>query len=120
MKLSERFDNANDIFSRIGFLIQENSEAIEKLNIREDSKFIVAPDFCQNGGLFFLDKMGWNIVHPEDISTDKINIFMKSGAEYLLLATNVKQILEVGEAMGKLIFEGDGIRIYRLTHTKKN
>ena len=120
MKLSDRYAKGNDDFSRTGFLIQENSRAIEKLEIPDDSKFIVAPDLCQNGGLFFLDKMGWNIEHPENISISKINFYRDLGAEYLLLATNEKQIINIGKATGDLIFKGKGISIFRINNTTDN
>ena len=120
MKLSDRYAKGNDDFSRISFLIQENSTAIEKLEIPDDSKFIVAPDLCQNGGLFFLDKMGWNIKHPENISISKINYYRDLGAEYLLLATNEKQIINIGKATGDLIFKGKGISIFRINNITEN
>jgi len=119
-QINDRYLNGNDDYSRIGFLIKDNLEGIEKLKISADSKFIIAPDLCQNGGLFYLDKMGWNIENPGDISVSKVNHYSDQGAEYLLLATLEEQILDIGYATGDLIFEGKGISIFRISNTTVN
>ncbi len=114
MKLSNRFITEYDDFSRISFLIDENINEINKLGIEDDSKFIVAPDLCQNGGLFVLDKMGWNIQSTDSITVDIINTYKIKGADYLLLATNDEDALSNGNKSGKLIFGKNEIYIFKL------
>ena len=120
MKLSDRYTHGYDDFSRIGFLIEENANGIKYLNIPEDAMFIVAPDYCPNGGLLFLDRMGWNIGPVEKITSGRIQHYNKLGATYLLLATDEEEVLAVGDATGELIFDGKGLRIFQLNATPAN
>lgn len=120
MKLNGRYNSTKDDFSEISNLIHKNLESIEKLNISKYSKFIVAPDLCQNGGLFFLDRMGWNIQKKEDITVDKINYYMELGANYLLLKTDDYEYFKIDEISNELIFKGKEIEIYKLTNTTDN
>lgn len=115
MKMEERFENSRNEFSKIGFLIRENLNEIKKIDIPDDAKFIIAPDLNQNGGLLFLDKMGWNIPYTKDISNKKIDFYKALGAEYLLLATNETTAMNTANSSGKMIFEGDGIKIFLLS-----
>ena len=120
MKLSDRYENINDIHSKTSFLIDKNSKAIEKLNIPHRAKFIVAPDLCQNGGLFFLNRMGWNIKEEKDIVIDKINHYQDLGADYLLLISDEHAFLQTNNITGELILKGKGIEIYKLKNTTDN
>ncbi|HQQ13045.1 MAG TPA: hypothetical protein PK855_07775, partial [Bacteroidales bacterium] len=114
MKLTDRNEIASDMFTKIGFLIQENEKGIEKLNLPLDAKFVVAPDLTPNGGLFFLNRMGWNIEKAEDITFAKIKSFKDLGADFLLIDdSSISQTADL-EAFGKLIFKGKGIEIYSL------
>ncbi|NQY74928.1 MAG: hypothetical protein HRT90_09235 [Candidatus Margulisbacteria bacterium] len=121
-KLSKRFSVVSDDYSRMSFLIEDNQDEIMELNISDNSKFIVAPDLCQNGGLFSIDKMGWNIEKQKDISTSKINHYKYQGAEYLILTSTDQELLDIGNTTGKIILEGKGINIFKLNtanNTKK-
>lgn len=112
-KLSDRY-NVNEKISPISYLIQENLLAIKNLNIPDNSKYIVGPDYSQNGGLLLLDKMGWNIESSKDITEFTINSYKSLGAQYLLLASSENDILAVGKATGTVIFEAKGISIFKL------
>ena len=117
MKLGERYKKKEDAFTNTSFLIYENLEVIKTLNIPVNAKFIVAPDLCQNGGLFYLNRMGWNIEKQKDITINKINYYKKEGADYLLLASNNPQLLSIGNMCGKLILKGKGITVFKLKNT---
>jgi len=120
MKLQNRYEIINDDFSRTSQLIHENIKNIEKWNFPEHSKFIIAPDLCQNGGLFFLDRIGWNIEKKEDITVDKINHYKDLGADYLLLVSDEYAFLSINEISSELTFKGKGIEIYKLKNTTGN
>ena len=120
MKLQNRYEKINDDFSKTSQLIHENIELIEKFNFPKHSKFIVAPDLCQNGGLFFLNRMGWNIEEEKDIVIDKINHYKDLGADYLLLVSDEHEILLTNDITGELILKGKGIEIYKLKNTTDN
>lgn len=114
MKLHDRHRSIEDDFSKISELIHRNKSNIEKLNIPKDSKFIVAPDLCQNGGLFFLNRMGWNIEKKAQITMDTINALRDLGADYLLFMNDDSISLPMDQISGKLIFKDNGIEIYEL------
>ncbi len=120
MKLHSRYENTDDDFSKISQLIHENKEAIEKLNFPQQSKFIIAPDPCPNGGLFFLDRMGWNIGKKEDITVGKIDYYRDLGADYLLLVSDDSEFLSIDEISSELTFKGKGIEIHKLKNTTDN
>ena len=113
-KLNKRLIFKKDIYSQTGLLINENIKNIQNLNISPLAKFIIAPDLCQNGGLFYLNKSGWNIEKTEQITLKKIKKYKNKGAEYLLLASTENSILQIGEKSGKLIFKNNEISIYKL------
>ncbi|MDC0297364.1 hypothetical protein OAK92_02195, partial [Crocinitomicaceae bacterium] len=61
-----------NIYSRTALLIDENKMAIDGLNIPKNAKVILAPEPSQNGGLFYLDRMGWTISSIKEVSSTKI------------------------------------------------
>ncbi|MDA3954180.1 MAG: glycosyltransferase family 39 protein [Bacteroidales bacterium] len=113
-KLTKRFNNGIDNYSRTGLLIQANTTDINNLNIDPNAKFIVAPDLCQNGGLFFLDKKGWNLEKSDHITVENINKYKNLGANYLLLATEDPEIISIGDSLGTIILKGNNISIFDL------
>jgi hypothetical protein len=101
--LDKRYQNGNDFYSKIGFLIQKNKSGIEKLKIPANAKFIVAPDLTKNGAFLFLNRMGWKFEKTEDLNEQNISTLKGLGATYLLLANNDKQAVEICNTSGKLI-----------------
>lgn len=114
MKLENRYQVVLDDFTKISLLIDENKEMIENFNFPIDSKFIIGPDLCQNGGLFYLNRMGWNILKEEEITIDKINHYKDLGADYLLLISDEHKFLPTNQIDGELTLKGKGIEIYKL------
>ncbi len=113
VRVHKRFGAGVDIYSKAGLVINDNKEVINSLMLPSDSKFIVAPDYCQNGGLFFLDKKGWNL-KPNEINIEKINTLKDKGANYLLLVTEDPEILAKGDSTGTQIFRGKELSIFEL------
>ena len=113
-KLKMRYDNAMDDYSRTGLIIQANKPDLDSLCISQDARVIVAPDLTQNGGLLMLDRMGWNIERPEQISIEKIESLIKQGAEYLFLVSKDEEVIEKGNETGNLIYKDVRISIFEL------
>lgn len=113
-KIEKRQVYKIDNYSRAGLLINENDESIKNLNLDSKAKFIVAPDLCQNGGLFFLDRSGWNIEKSEQITLEKIKEYKIQGADYLLLVSSDESILALGEQLGELILKENELNIFKL------
>lgn len=114
MKLSQRYHPIADKFSKTSIIIQNNKHKIQALNIPADAKFVVAPDPCQNSGLFFLDRMGWTLDSLSDVTSDIINFYSKNGATYLLLATNDSLCLSVGAECGDPILIENEFSVFSL------
>lgn len=114
MKLHNRFEQPVDDFSKMGLLVEANLEEIKKLNFPGHSTFIIAPDLSQNGGLFFLDRMGWNIERTEDVTVGKINQLRESGADYIVLLSDDAALLPLDKISAELAFRGNGIEIHKL------
>ena len=114
--LGSRYKKTNDKYAQASVLIQKNMGLIQNLNLPKNSKFIIAPDLCQNGGLYFLDRMGWNIAKEEDLVIEKINDYKNIGADYLLINSNKHNFLNKDNIDDQLILAGDGIEIYKLSN----
>ena len=113
-KLRSRYDSAMDDYSRTGLVIQANKPGLDSLGIQVNAKVIVAPDLTQNGGLLMLNRMGWNIERPEQISIERIESLVEEGAEYLVLVTEDSLVLEKGYQTGQLVYTDKGISIFDL------
>ena len=94
--------------------IDENKLQIDALNIPKNSKFIVAPDLSQNGGLFYLNRMGWTIDSREGITKKTIKALKMKGAKYLLLSNQEPAILKSMNNEGKIILKNEDVVIYQL------
>ncbi|MPM05240.1 hypothetical protein SDC9_51528 [bioreactor metagenome] len=114
MKLSQRYNAKPDQYSITSFRIQQNKREIDKLNIPADAKILVAPDPCQNGGLFFLNRMGWTLDSLSDVTADTIQFYKNKGADYVLLATSDSACLSAGSASGEQVLIGKDIGVFQL------
>ena len=113
-KLEDRYLIEMNIYSQTGLLIDENRNAINKLNIPKDAKIILAPEPSQNGGLFYIDRMGWTISSIEEISTKKIKELKQKGAEYLILTEQNNLTINKIEHEGKIILRNNDLMVFHL------
>lgn len=112
-QLERRYNLPISQMSKTSLLIKHHLFEINKLNITENSKFIIAPEISQNGGLFFLDKEGWVINEIKNITVENISKFKKKGANFLLL-NDVYNSID-GNEFGETIYKkSDGIKIIKL------
>ena len=114
IKLEKRYEAGYDRFSRIAFIIQNEMPSIEKLEIPQDAKVIVAPDLSVNGGLFALNRMGWEIDKTDQVTSELIEEYRSLGAEYLFLASNDENALRISRGSGELIFKGKELSVFKL------
>ena len=112
-KLKQRFIKELDLYSHTGLVIEKNLTSIESLNIETEAQIIVAPDYCPNGGLLFMDRQGWNL-KPDQLTIENIVYLKNKGADYLFLASKDSTFLSVGDSIGIKIFSKDGLNIYQL------
>jgi hypothetical protein len=109
-QLEARFQLPPDKLSLTAIKIQEKLKKIEALNIPDKAKFIIAPEYSQNGSLLLLDKEGWCFENTSDLSNEKILEFKNKGAQYILTYTANSEL----KASGNIIFSEDGLIIYKM------
>ena len=112
LQLTRRYNLQPDDVSLTSLQIESKIKEINKLNIPNKARFIVAPGPTQNGGLFFLNKEGWNIDKIENIKLDTILSLKNQGASFFLINDQKQQINS--DDFGVLIYEVDGIKIIKL------
>lgn len=110
-KINQRYLNSNDIFSSIGFKLTDTRDYLDSLEVSKQAKFIILTDQTPNGGLYFINRQGWNVKDTSQTSLNAISSYINQGADYLLLTDN--QFINK-RFKGSLIGEKDGIRIYDL------
>ena len=113
-KLDERYLQEMNIYSRTALLIDENKMAIDGLNIPKDAKVILAPEPSQNGGLFYLDRMGWTISSIKEVSSTKIRSLKQKGAEYLILTEQNNLTINKIKHEGKIILRNNDLMVFHL------
>lgn len=114
IKLERRFDTSQDIQSATGLLIEQNKRKIDALKIDSSAKFIVAPDLSPNGGLFYLNRMGWTIQDTSEIRKKVLLDYIHLGAQYLFLATENPEKIAIGKDLGEIILQDKGFALFKL------
>ncbi len=87
-KLNLRYENKDDKFSKIGIVLSDAKKQIDSIGIPQNSKFIIYTDKTPNGGLYFINRPGWNIQDTTYANRKNIDKFIKLGADYLLCTEN--------------------------------
>ena len=113
-KITERYQYPMDEYSQTGLLIDQNKLAIDNLNIPKNAKVILAPEPSQNGGLFYLNRMGWTIPSLKEITQEKLIDLKLKGANYFVLVSKDIQTLEKLKIEGELILESNDLSVFRL------
>ena len=88
-KLEDRYSNNQDEFSEIGIILSNIRVQMDSLGISQNAKIIVFTDKTPNGGLYFLNRKGWNIKDTTKANIKKIRKYKNLGAEYLVNTTNM-------------------------------
>ncbi len=89
VKLDDRYDNKLDKFDEIGMVLSNARVSIDSLGISQKAKIIVFTDQTPNGGLYFLNRKGWNITDTTESNIKKIDEYKNLGANYLINTTNL-------------------------------
>ena len=113
-KLTERRENQMNSYSKMGLLIFRHKEEIRRLNIPKNAKIILTPETSQNGGLLYLNRMGWTIPSLKDITHEKLIELKLKGANYLLLVSKDIQTQEKLKTEGELILECNDLYVFKL------
>ncbi len=111
MKLQERYDGRPDEFSKIGFLLSDISQKTDSIGIAKNSTFIIFTDQTPNGGLYFINRSGWNIPDNSENSLKKLERCIQLGADYLLCTENSNILFENNY---EKVFKNDKITIFKI------
>lgn len=106
-KLEVRYSDKDDKFAEIGLTLSKTEQSIDSLGIDKNAKFIVFADKTPNGGLYFLNRKGWNIRDTTEAYINKINDYKYLGAEYLVNTTNINFNFPI-------IWTNSQLRIYKI------
>ena len=112
-KLQQRFEAPLDRFSKAGLTIERNLAQIDSLGIPRDAKLVVAPDNTPNGGLYFLNRMGWSIYSNEDL-LEKVSQYKARGAEYLVLLSDSYREDLINQLKLKLVWSNEDLSVYEI------
>ena len=110
-KLAERYSKPETLYSQIGTQLAGTRSVIDSLGISANAKIVILADKTPCGGLYFLNRQGWNIADTTDFSKNKLASCLENGADYAVI-TDRKYVSFLHK--GVQISEKDGIIIYKL------
>jgi 4-amino-4-deoxy-L-arabinose transferase-like glycosyltransferase len=88
-KLEERYSITNNEFAEIGVVLSDTRNSLDSLGISKHAKVIVFTDKTPNGGLYFLNRKGWNVSDTTAAGINKISDYKNLGAEFLVNTTRI-------------------------------
>jgi 4-amino-4-deoxy-L-arabinose transferase-like glycosyltransferase len=110
-KLIQRFNNSPDLYSSIGYKLAGARNYLDSLGISENAKFIIITDQTPNGGLYTINRPGWNLRDTSEASLTTLRNYILQGADYILITDKKYTIIGY---LGIKIGEYKGIQIYKL------
>lgn len=88
-KLSQRYQDKNVKFAMIGQKMSGMQHYLDSTGMPVGAKVIIVTDTTPNGGLYFINRSGWNISDTSETGAKKFASYIKQGAEYVLFTGNV-------------------------------
>jgi hypothetical protein len=119
-RIIQRYEDRNDIFASIGQKLEGGNAIFAKAGIDPHCKVIVFPDLTPNGGLYFINRSGWNVRDTSATSMDYIRKYIHEGADYILCTD--KQVLKnpvISEFLGKQIIETGNFVLFKTISPEK-
>ncbi len=97
------------MFASVGFKLAETKEYLDSIGIPENAKFIIITDKAPNGGLYFINRPGWNIPDTSESSLSKLKSCINS-ADYILYTDKISPTFDYGTFVG----ENNGIVLHKV------
>lgn len=110
-KLDDRYHLGMTTYSQTGLLLDEHREAFEQLDIPKNAKIILAPEPSQNGGLYYLNRMGWTISSIENVTQKNLIELKQKGADYLILTSSDNKAFLNAKTEGKVILKNKELSV---------
>jgi len=114
VNLTKRYEIADDVYANIGVKLSKTRQYLDSLGVSKNAKIIIISDNTANGGLYFINRPGWNVSDTTEESLKAVNNHIKDGADYILFTD--KKYLYKG-FIGIKIGEENGILIYKLENS---
>lgn len=108
--LIQRYKVKDDVYANIGSELAKTRHYLDSLGVSEKAKIIILADQTPNGGLYFINRPGWNIRDTTENSLSELKNSIKKGADYIIF-TDKKYIYKgftgtkTGEENGRLIYK---------------
>jgi hypothetical protein len=113
IKMNERFDiKRSDLFADIGKKLRNTRTVLAKNKIPKSAKFIICNDKSPNGGLYFINRKGWNVSDTSVQSLNLLNHFLSKNEAKYIIYTDKKLVNK--KLVSKFICVENGNYIYRL------
>lgn len=113
-RLVERYtDTASDMYAVIGHQLSGTRQYLDSIGIPGKAKFIVVTDQSPNGGLYFLNRPGWNVIDTTQAGRTAIRNYIGQGADYILFTD--KKYVDMIDAKVVRAGEDRGILIYSIS-----
>ena len=108
------FDN-NDLFAGIRFALKDTQSALEGLNISKDATFIILGDYTPNGGLYMINRKGWNVKDTSEESQNWLRQFVQDGADYIIKNNTTEEIKQLSLSQyAKPIYHSKSFSLYKI------
>jgi hypothetical protein len=112
--LIQRYEKREDMYASIGDQLSTTRHYLDAIGVSKNAKIIIISDNTANGGLYFINRPGWNVSDTTEESLKAVNNHIKDGADYILFTD--KKYLYKG-FIGIKIGEENGILIYKLKNS---
>ena len=97
-------------YSNTGDVLSGTRQFIDSAGIPENAKFIIDTDPAPNGGLYYINRQGWNVSDTSLTGNAEINRYISKGADYILFKdkkyiSNSFNGIKIGEKNGVTVFK---------------
>jgi len=117
-KLSQRYETENDLFSVIGNKLEGTKDYLDEIGVDKDKKVVLVTDLTPNGGLYFIDRCGWNLRDTSELSVQYLRNYIRQGADYILLTDrNYLNSKDLYNNLGRKAGEKNNILVFRTRHS---
>ena len=109
-KLIQRYANANDIYSSIGFKLTGMRVYLDSLEVPQNAKFVILTDQTMNGGLYFINRPGWVVKDESEVSLKVIEKYINQDLDFMIVTDSITlnpkfKCKKIGEKNGNLIYK---------------
>lgn len=111
-KMIQRYSVTDDFYDVIGPRLAGVRQYMDASGIAGDAKIVIITDQSPNGGLYFLNRPGWNIPDTTASGKSALKSYISRGAEYVVLTGADNNVFGyIGTKTGGF----NGVQIYKIS-----